>query len=151
MNVTTFLIVCVWPSWRIDNLLSYYGILGFTPLLFKLQYYCMHPPVQYILIWFILAFKIYQYIYFLRQRHWRLGWLWNFIPTLMCKLCVCRIYSVSVLYGFIPLVNVLADLCFHIGSVDGGITAPLRAILCIVWNSWLIIGIIKFIHVVCVF
>ena len=40
-------------------------------------------------------------------------------------------------YGFIPLSN-----------VRNVRISPFRAILCIVWSSWIIIGIITFIHVV---
>ena len=39
---------------------------------------------------------------------------------------------------------------FYNGLEDTGIIVPLRGIVCIVWNTWFILGIIIFIHVLCV-
>ena len=60
---------------------------------------CLFRMAQLNIYWII---KIYYHIYCLSQR----PWLWNLIPTPMCKSYACQIFFMSILNGFIPLVKV---------------------------------------------
>ena len=95
-----------------------------------------------------MGFEIYYSIYYLRRRHWCLEWLFNLIHTPLRKSYACRIYFMSILHGFILLVNIWDVMSFYIDYVYGGMIVPHYAIFCIIWPSGLIIYIITFIHVV---
>ena len=94
-----FLFVCVWESVHSYPLLLYSLIFGLPLLLFKLQHHCINLSVQDESIQFYWLLRIYYRKYCLRQHRWCIGWIWNLIPTPMCKSYVCHIYRVSIFNG----------------------------------------------------
>ena len=74
----------------------------------------MNSSIQDDAIEVILDSKGYYHIYCLRHWNWRLGGLWNFVLTYMCKSYVCQIYIILIKNGFIPLFHFRAVMIFII-------------------------------------
>ena len=96
-------LVCVWASVHSDPFLLHYAMFGFCHCQLNynnIVWICPFSTAQYNLYGIE---NMYYHIYCLRQRLW----IWNLIPTPMCKSYVCHIYFMSLLNGFIPLVKVI--------------------------------------------